>query len=291
MNRQEQMNMLKQEYQQVEVPEQALAAVQTGIRKAQQEKRRSVQWKRWGKLAAAAAVVTVIMLPNLSPQVAMAMADVPILNKVVQIVTLDRYQQKDDSGRYEAHVMTPELKAQGDGQLQSSVGQINEEVQAYAQQMIAQFQKEMEQQGGVYGLDVQYNVVTDTESWFTLQITTLETAASGAQSVQYYNLDKVSGAYVKLSDLFRPEADYMTAISDDIKAQMKARMAEDENQIYFVDTDMPEDDFQQIAADQSFYVNQQGQLVIAFNEYEVAPGYMGCPQFVIDDGVIAALRK
>ncbi len=291
MNRQEQMNMLKQEYQQVEVPEQALAAVKTGIRKAQQEKRRSVQWKRWGKLAAAAAVVTVIMLPNLSPQVAMAMADVPILNKVVQIVTLDRYQQKDDSGRYEAHVMTPELKAQGDGQLQSSVGQINEEVQAYAQQMIAQFQKEMEQQGGVYGLDVQYNVVTDTESWFTLQITTLETAASGAQSVRYYNLDKATGAYVKLSDLFKPEADYVTAISDDIKAQMKARMAEDENQIYFVDTDMPEDDFQQIAADQSFYVNQQGQLVIAFNEYEVAPGYMGCPQFVIDDGVIAALRK
>ena len=291
MNRQEQMNMLKQEYQQVEVPEQALAAVKTGIRKAQQEKRRSVQWKRWGKLAAAAAVVTVIMLPNLSPQVAMAMADVPILNKVVQIVTLDRYQQKDDSGRYEAHVMTPELKAQGDGQLQSSVGQINEEVQAYEQQMIAQFQKEMEQQGGVYGLDVQYNVVTDTESWFTLQITTLETAASGAQSVRYYNLDKATGAYVKLSDLFKPEADYVTAISDDIKAQMKARMAEDENQIYFVDTDMPEDDFQQIAADQSFYVNQQGQLVIAFNEYEVAPGYMGCPQFVIDDGVIAALRK
>ena len=220
MNRQEQMNMLKQEYQQVEVPEQALAAVKTGIRKAQQEKRRSVQWKRWGKLAAAAAVVTVIMLPNLSPQVAMAMADVPILNKVVQIVTLDRYQQKDDSGRYEAHVMTPELKAQGDGQLQSSVGQINEEVQAYAQQMIAQFQKEMEQQGGVYGLDVQYNVVTDTESWFTLQITTLETAASGAQSVRYYNLDKATGAYVKLSDLFKPEADYVTAISDDIKAQM-----------------------------------------------------------------------
>ena len=54
---------------------------------------------------------------------------------------------------------------------------------------------------------------------------------------------------------------------------------------------MPEDDFQQIAADQSFYVNQQGQLVIAFNEYEVAPGYMGCPQFVIEDSVVAGLRE
>lgn len=291
MNRQEQMDMLKKEYYQVEVPEQALAAVQAGIQKAKQEKRRSVQWKRWGKLAATAAVVTVVVLPNLSPQVAMAVADVPVFNKIVQIVTFDRYQQKDDSGSYEANVQTPELTAQGDAQLQSSVGQINAEVQAYAQQMIAQFQKEMEQQGGVYGLDVQYNVVTDTENWFTLQITTLETMASGAQSVQYYNLDKTTGQYVKLSELFAPNADYIAAISDDIKAQMKARMAEDENQIYFVDTDMPEDDFQQIAADQSFYFNQEGKLVIAFNEYEVAPGYMGCPQFIIEDSVVAGLRE
>lgn len=291
MNRQKQMDMLKKEYDQVEVPEQALAAVQTGIQKAKQEKRRSAQWKRWGRLAATAAVVTVVALPNLSPQVAMAVADVPVLNKIVQIVTFDRYQQKDDSGSYEANVQTPELTAQGDAQLQSSVGQINAEVQAYAQQMIAQFQKEMEQQGGVYGLDVQYNVVTDTENWFTLQITTLETMASGAQSVQYYNLDKTTGQYVKLSGLFAPNADYIAAISDDIKAQMKARMAEDETQIYFVDTDMPEDDFQQIAADQSFYFNQEGKLVIAFNEYEVAPGYMGCPQFIIEDSVVAGLRE
>lgn len=70
---------------------------------------------------------------------------------------------------------------------------------------------------------------------------------------------------------------------------MKARMAEDETQIYFVDTDMPDNDFQQIAAEQSFYYNQEGQLVIAFNEYEVAPGYMGCPQFIINDAVLAGL--
>lgn len=147
----------------------------------------------------------------------------------------------------------------------------------------------MEEQGGVYGLTVQYNVVTNNEAWFTLQIATLETMASGAQSVRYYNLDKATGKYVQLSDLFAPTADYITVISDDIKAQMKARMAEDETQIYFVDTDMPDNDFQQIAAEQSFYYNQEGQLVIAFNEYEVAPGYMGCPQFIINDAVLAGL--
>lgn len=289
MNRQAQMDMLKKEYHQVEVPEQALAVVQAGIQKARQEKQHSAQQKRWGKIAAAAAVIAVVALPNLNPQIAAAVADVPILNKVVQIVTLDYYQEKDESGKYEANVQTPELAAQGDAQLQSSVGEINAEVQDYAQQMIAQFQQEMEEQGGVYGLTVQYNVVTNNEAWFTLQIATSETMASNAQSVRYYNLDKATGKYVQLSDLFAPTADYITIISDDIKAQMKARMAEDETKVYFVDTDMPEDDFQQIAADQSFYYNQEGQLVIAFNEYEVAPGYMGCPQFIINDAVLAGL--
>lgn len=289
MNRQEQMERMKKEYEQIEAPEAALAAVQKGIGRAREEKRRGVQRKRWGAIAAA--VVALIALPNLSPQVALAVADIPVLNRVVQMVTWDSYQQRTEDGRFEANVQTPELVAQGDAQLQSSVGEINGEVRAHAQQMIDQFQQEMEAQGGVYGLDVQYQVVTDTARWFTLQITTLETAASGAQSVQYYNLDKATGQYVQLSDLFATDSDYVAVISQDIKAQMKQRMAEDDGQVYFIDTDMPQDDFQQIAADQNFYYNQDGQLVIAFDEYQVAPGSMGCPQFVINETVLRALRK
>lgn len=290
MNRQEQMEHMRQEYQQVEAPKAALAAVQNGIGRARREKRRAAQRRRRGMLAAAA-VAALVALPNLSPQAAMAVADIPVLSRVVQVVTLDRYQQRTGDGRYEASVQTPELTAQGDAQLQSSVGQINDEVRAYARQMIGQFQREMEAQGGVYGLDVQYEVVTDTEGWFTLQITTLETAASGAQAVRYYNLDKATGRYVQLSDLFAADSDYIARISQDIKAQMKRRMAEDDGQCYFVDTDMPEDDFVQIAADQNFYYNQDGQLVIAFDEYQVAPGSMGCPQFVIDEAVLRALGE
>lgn len=240
---------------------------------------------------AAAAVLAVIAVLNLSPQAAMAVADVPVLQKVVQIVTLNRYQVTEESLNYTANVETPELSASGDAQLESSVGEINAEVEAYANQMIAQFEKEMEQQGGVYGLDILYNVVTDTDDWFTLQITTVETMASGAETRRYYNLDKTTGQYVQLTDLFPKGVDYVTAISDNIRVQMKQRMAENEEQIYFIDSDMPEDDFQQIAADQSFYRNQDGGLVIAFNEYDVAPGYMGCPEFVIDAEVITDLQQ
>ncbi len=284
MNRQEQMNMLKKEYEQIEVPAQALTVLQAGIDKAKREGHSGVMPKRsyWGAWAAAAAVLVFIAVPNVSPTAAMAMADMPVLNKVVQVVTFNRYTQMTEDKLYAANVQTAKLEVQGDAQLQSSVGEINAEVKAYAEQMIAQFQQEMEVQGGVYGLDIGYTVVTDSDKWFTLEIITTETMASGAETVRYYNLDKETGKYVHLADLFPKGYDYVTAISEDIKAQMMQRMAEDENQSYFINSDMPEEDFQQIAPDQQFYVNQDGQLVIVFNEYEVAPGSMGCPQFILD---------
>ena len=40
-----------------------------------------------------------------------------------------------------------------------------------------------------------------------------------------------------------------------------------------------------------FYFNESGELVIAFDEYEVAPGYMGAPEFVIPQKVTAGLLK
>ena len=284
MNRQEQMNMLKKEYEQIETPAQALTVLQAGIDKAKREGHSSMIPKRsyWGAWAAAAAVLVFIAVPNVSPTAAMAMADMPVLNKVVQVITFNRYTQMTEDKLYAANVQTAKLEVQGDAQLQSSVGEINAEVKAYAEQMIAQFQQEMEAQGGVYGLDIGYTVVTDSDKWFTLEIITTETMASRAETVRYYNLDKETGKYVHLADLFPKGYDYVTAISEDIKAQMVQRMAEDENQSYFINSDMPEEDFQQIAPDQQFYVNQDGQLVIVFNEYEVAPGSMGCPQFILD---------
>ena len=290
MNRQEQMDMLKQEYQQVEVPEEALTRLQAGIRKAKQEQsaKKPVRGRHLAQWAAAAAVLTLVAVPNISPQAAVAMSDIPVLKQVVEIVTFHNYEQADDSGNYLAHVETPQLEAQGDAKLQSSVGEINGQMQTYANQMIARFEQEMEQQGGVYGLDIGDTVVTDTDQWFALEVSTLETMASGVRTVRYYNLNKETGAYMQLADLFPQDVDYVAAISAQIKEQMLQRMAEDENQIYFINSDMPETDFKQIAADQSFYINQQGQLVIAFDEYEIAPGSMGAPQFIVD---MTALQK
>ena len=47
--------------------------------------------------------------------------------------------------------------------------------------------------------------------------------------------------------------------------------------------------FEKISKEQSFYINSEGKLVISFDKYEVAPGYMGIQEFVIPTEVISEI--
>ncbi len=38
---------------------------------------------------------------------------------------------------------------------------------------------------------------------------------------------------------------------------------------------------------QNFYINKEGKFVISFDEYEVAPGYMGVQEFIIPTEIIS----
>ena len=44
--------------------------------------------------------------------------------------------------------------------------------------------------------------------------------------------------------------------------------------------------FERIARDQSFYISAEGKLIISFDKYEVAPGYMGVVTFTIPTEVL-----
>lgn len=61
-------------------------------------------------------------------------------------------------------------------------------------------------------------------------------------------------------------------------------MKSDSDKTYWLDGEMG---FKTITHDQSFYINNNGKLVISFNKYDVAPGYMGVVEFIIPTKVIA----
>ena len=94
-----------------------------------------------------------------------------------------------------------------------------------------------------------------------------------------------------LRDIFKEGADYVTPISESIKKQMKEQMEADENVTYWLDNEIEEWNFKQISQDESFYLNKDNHVVIAFNEGDVAPMYMGAVEFEIPAKVLESIRK
>ena len=109
--------------------------------------------------------------------------------------------------------------------------------------------------------------------------------ASGYDFSKIYNIDKATDKVVQLGDLFKDGSGWQKVLDDEILRQMKDDMASDSEKVYF-----PED-FKGVAADRNYYFSADGNLVVVFDEYEVAPGSMGEVEFTIDRGVYADLLK
>ena len=86
-------------------------------------------------------------------------------------------------------------------------------------------------------------------------------------------------------------ADYITPISENIKQQMQAQMDADENVYYWLNDEIEEWNFKAITDETSFYLNEQGNVVIGFNEGDVAPMYMGTVEFEIPAEILDGIRK
>lgn len=255
--------------------------------------------KRYVAGIAVAAALAIIITPNVSENAAYAMSQIPILGNVIKMITVREYNY--DSERFEAKIKEAQLVQEEvvendmdsavKEQTKESLQTINEDIEEMTDRLIAQFEADVElgeSYGGVY---MEPQVVTDTDTWFTIRIVVTQVAGSGSEYEYFYHIDKTTGKIASLKDLFIDGADYMTPISEDIKKQMREQMAEDENLYYWVDDEITEWNFQSIKEDQNFYLNEDGQIVICFDEYEVAPGYMGLVQFTIDNSVVSDILK
>lgn len=289
------MKLLKEEYQHLHIPEEGRRMMNEKIEQAKLDKKRKSLSRRvrFAGGAVAAAMAVIVALPNTNESIAKAMGKIPVIGSIVKVVTFRDYDYQD--GNSEAHVSVPNIEIDENSDNGNAANQINKDVTDYTQQLIDQFEadaKELYGSESYKGLDVNYDVVTDTEDWFTLRVTILETAASGNQYYRFYHIDKKTNSVATLSTLFKDDVDYITPISENIKEQMLNNTNKDEENAYFLDEkEMPDENFKAIKADQNFYFNSNNDLVIVFDEYEVAPGSMGNPEFVIPSSVISGLLK
>ena len=174
MNRNHDMNELKKEYMDKEMSTQQVEALKSAIEKTKKEQEKNnkvIVYRRWMATAAGFALALII-LPNTSKTVAYAMSQIPVLGKLVEVVTFRDYEYEDD--RNIADVEVPELVVNlqeeepetvtkpiaGEAMLeeesmkhkeetlQKSMEEINAEIQAITEPFIEEFKANLEREEG-----------------------------------------------------------------------------------------------------------------------------------------------
>ena len=241
------------------------------------------------RIAAAAVFSVFIMfflLPNVSVTYARALEQIPVLGDIVRVVTIRNYIYEDD--RHEMDIKVPQIESEES----EAVDYINKDVSELTTALVNQFYKDIELDGnnGYGSIHVDYEVITNTERWFTLKLSVSETAASSNTYLKFYHIDKKQGKIVELGDLFNTDK-FSDILVAEIKKQMAEQIANNENISYWINNSGIGEEFASVSADHNFYWDKNGKLVIVFDKYEVGPGSMGTPEFVIDKGVISDILK
>lgn len=277
---------LRRQYEEIPVPEEARRRMEEGIQMAKQEKRqknRGLIWLRRAGETAAAAMAVITVLVNASPAAAQVMEQIPVIGTIAQVVTFRTYE--DHRGKGEANVEIPKIEEEG------QTLEANREIEDYADSLIREYEDKIragEDQEN-YALDSTYEVVFENDRYVCIRIDTTVVMASGTQFVKVFTVDKETGETISLLQMLGGDETMLAAVSSNIMDQMREQMAADENVIYYLDSDMPEWDFKGLDGDESYYFDQDGELVVTFDEYEVAPGYMGAVEFVIPKSVTGDL--
>lgn len=270
------------------------------VKRMEQTKQRKNQVIKFAAMAAAAVIGIFVVLPNTSGTIAHAMEQIPVIGQLVKVVTFRNYEYETERNMAEIEVpeIRPEEKVDGQPQdssvqenLDHTTAEINAEIQSITDSLIKEFETNLKEEQGYQDVVVKSEVLMTTPEYFTLKLICYQGAGSGYEWDYFYTIDLTTGARLQLKDIFKEGTDYITPISDEIKRQMQVQMDADENVCYWLNDEIEEWNFKAITDETSFYLNENGNVVIAFNEGDVAPMYMGTVEFEIPAKVLEGIRK
>ena len=277
MNR---MEDAKREYDNIPIPEELDSRVRAGIAQGKRRSRRHGAALRTVGTAAACFVVVFAGL-NISPTLASAAADVPVVGGLFQVLTIRNYTDTDADRTLT--VEQPVLEGGGDftEAINQEIRQRVEEKTAEGEQLIQDYKAAYFATGGTQEdwdkhdnqVTVTYEVKSQTDTTVSFVVNSNVSIANAYQESVYYNLDVANEKELTLADLLGE--DWVDVCNRSIKAQMAA--AEDPS-VYF---DESMGGFSTVDETTSFYINEAGDPVVVFPPYTVAIGALGTVEFEI----------
>lgn len=281
------IKQLKKEYMDIPIPEELDFLVRKALKdRGMKRYKKSNKYKWIGGVVASVFIFTAAI--NTNPAFANALSDIPVVGSIVKVLTFREYKLEKDT--YSANIEVPAIEGLENKELQNSLNEkyLQENKKLY-DEFIADIEDLEKNGGGHMGVASGYEVKTDNDRILSVGRYVVNIVGSSSTTFQYDTIDKKDQILITLPSLFKDES-YVDIISENIKEQMREQMKNDENKIYWVSDaglEEPMEYFDRISKEQSFYINNDGKLVISFDKYEAAPGYMGVVEFVIPTEVIS----
>lgn len=270
----EKLEALRREYLETEIPPELPGIVYAPFLK----RKRSRLPQQMLCLAACLCLIFVGAL-NLNPAFAAAAAQVPVIGAVAQVLTFSEYHVSTD--RELVDVRVPEITGTSFPELED---RINEEIQKKIDDDLAAARERAQEEYDAYvatggdpndyipmTISFDYEVKSCTDEILSFELERFEVRASGFSELTYYNIDLITGETLTLADVLGPDWKE--------RADAVVYAAIDQNPENFFSGETG--GFSGVSEDQRFYINEDGNAVIVFEKYEIAPGASGTLEFEI----------
>ena len=311
----------KRTFEQIEIPEELKETVERAVHSVDKKKsaaryrqRRLVRAARNIGVAAAAVLLCMTVGVNTNEVLAKELGQLPVIGSLVRVLTITSYHEED--GDHDITVNVPEIEVEETGtagtgevpQTEEASGMsdadieeaVNAQIQKIVDDHVAQAKEkfaeykdaffatggtEEEWGGRTMDINVDYEVKYQEGSVLSLVLRTSEVWVAAQELRYYYNIDVAQNRELTLEDLLGE--DYVNIANESIKRQMNERVAADENLVYWgvTETESSIDGFVTVDENTDFYINEKGNPVVCFGEYEVGPGFMGIQEFEIEKNV------
>lgn len=285
------LDQLKKEYMDEPIPMELEFVVKKTLKDIEVNGMNSKSNFKRTRVAAASIVASVAILTvgvNSSPAIAATLSNIPVVGSLVKVLTFREYTVNED--KYNADIKVPSIQGLENKALENSLNEkyLTENKNLY-EDFLADMEDLKQKGGGNLGVDSGYILKTDTDRLLSVGRYVVNTVGSSSTTMKYDTIDKKNEILITLPSLFKDDS-YVDIISENIKKQMIEQNKADNNKFYWVEgieQQATMEMFNKILNEQNFYINTEGKLVISFDKYEVAPGYMGVVEFVIPTEILS----
>lgn len=275
----------KEVYEAIKVPNELNYVVNKAILDKKKKEKSVLIYVKYAVTTVACTFLTFIFMLNVNSSFATNISEIPIIGDMAKVFTIKEVNEEDKTKLINAKV--PALENTGNTELEKRINyeimlKMNEILEE-AEKRAAEYKEAVIETGGneydyqPINIQIDYKVGYSNDKVVSFIISKSETLANAYTEIYFYNVDIETGKKLNLRDVLGNE--YKQIVDTTIYKEIEERSKNPDN-IYFT---ADEGGFEGIENEyQDFYINSDGKVVIVFEKYKIAPGYMGTQEFVID---------